>query len=425
MADEMLASQSSIVPAIKPDQHGDYTMEAKRNVVLPRSKKYVFTAIIMATALVLFEAGARIIFFTTNGFNPYYLTYGFAPDVEWNANQQNGYTKFFPNTTRHMMVRGRVTGMNINSSGFRSRHDFLNPKPPGVLRIATLGGSSTFGYEDEDEETYPYILEQTLRTWYPGRRIEVLNLGIPQLRMENILALAATELPSLQPDLITFYEGYNDAMMPKRRSDAGIVYRVKDWFYFHSVGWRVVHSRIRAVYMRVTGWLNRDLISTHGLDLPITLDRTRVEAVRSAMRREFAGQLAQLADLAARLNATLILVTQTMTWHNVNEASPWPTYEEEVAAIARQYDHDGVLSARDAVLLAHADLQTELRTLAAARTLLLVDGIRLLDVDRRANMASPVHLTPTGNQRLAMGIADAIAHLPVTRSNLTAERDAP
>ena len=109
-----------------------------------------------------------------------------APDVEWNANQQNGYTKFFPNTTRHMMVRGRLTGMNINSSGFRSRYDFQNPKPPGVLRIATLGGSSTFGYEEEDEETYPYILEQTLRTWYPGRRIEVLNLGIPQLRMENI-----------------------------------------------------------------------------------------------------------------------------------------------------------------------------------------------------------------------------------------------
>jgi len=175
--------------------------------------------------------------------------------------------------------------------------------------------------------------------------------------------------------------------------------------------------------MKVTGWLNRDLISTHGLDLPITLDRTRVEAVRSTMRREFAGQLAQLADLAARLNATLILVTQTMTWHNANETSPWPTYEEEVAAIARQYDRDGILSARDAVLLAHADLQTDLRALAAARVLPLVDGIRLLDVDRRANMASMVHLTSTGNQRLAMGIADAIARLSVTRANLTAERD--
>jgi hypothetical protein len=100
---------------------------------------------------------------------------------------------------------------SINSRGFRGG-EFDESKELGVTRIVTLGSSSTFGYYDRDNETYPYYLEQKLNQRLAGTaRFEVINLGIPHLRSEEILALFYAEAIPLHPDVITFYEEVNDA----------------------------------------------------------------------------------------------------------------------------------------------------------------------------------------------------------------------
>src|SRR5207245_11079008 len=98
-----------------------------------------------AISLLLFELCARLVFFAKQGFDPYYLTFGFAPDIEWNSNELDGYNKFQPHTTRHMSVPGRIIGMKINGDGFRSPRDFVKHKPAGVVRIAALAPSATCG----------------------------------------------------------------------------------------------------------------------------------------------------------------------------------------------------------------------------------------------------------------------------------------
>ena len=383
---------------------------------LSRRRKALFILLMMAISLLLFELCARLVFFARRGFNPYFLTFGFVPDIEWNSNELDGYNKFQPNTTRHMSVLGRIIGMKINSDGFRSPRDFVKPKPAGVVRIAALGGSSTFGYGDTDDETYPRYLEEGLRQRFPGRNVEVINLGIPTLRMNNILALARHELPALQPDLITFYEGYNNAMWPKPQRQAGALYRMKDWFYFHSMAWRTVHEALKTAYHRITGVLNVDLLGSRGLDLPLTIERPRVELLRDSVRQEFRRGLIDLADFADQLHVSLILVTQTMTWQELRNPAPWPSYAEEVAALKDRYVREGKITAHDVVLLIHSDLEDEVRALAAQRHLRLVEGVQLLDVERRYNMASMVHLTPSGNRRLARGILEAMARSGVFRS---------
>jgi len=375
--------------------------------LLSRRKKVAFALLTLLAVLTLYELSARLLFFVKEGLNPYYLSYGFAPDVEWNANEQNGYSKFFPNTTRHQTVRGQIANIRINSDGFRSRFDFAKPKPAGTIRIAALGGSSTFGYEDLDDETYPAYLQQMLRERIPGRTIEVLNLGIPQIRMDNIVALARSELPALQPDLMTFYEGYNNAMMPKARHEAGLPYRIKDWFYFHSVGYRTLHAGLRSAYHNSARLLNRDLAGTHGLDLPITLRREQVEHFRRVVTEEFTRDLTALADFAAQQRIPLIVVTQPMTLQQPHQPR-WPTYDQEVANLRRELELSGRLTARETVLLTHADLQQSVRVLAGERRLLMVEGIGLLDEGRRENMASIVHLTPQGNRRLTRGLVEAV-----------------
>src|SRR5204862_98517 len=75
-----------------------------------------------------------------------------------------------------------------------------------------LGGSSTFGYGSNDNETYPSHLQARLNERCKSqRRYEVINLGIPHLTSTMIRELFIAEGIPLAPDVVVFYEGYNDS----------------------------------------------------------------------------------------------------------------------------------------------------------------------------------------------------------------------
>src|SRR6185295_8280583 len=130
-----------------------------------------------------------------------------------------GYSKYFPyeqKWTGNPDGHGQFP-VRINNHGFRGG-DFTIDKPPGTFRILTLGASSTFGYHDRDDETYPVLLERQLnRTADDGRRYEVINFGVPHATTDNTLALFLAEGVALSPDLVTFYEGANDAAVIEPR----------------------------------------------------------------------------------------------------------------------------------------------------------------------------------------------------------------
>ncbi|MDA8959594.1 SGNH/GDSL hydrolase family protein [bacterium] len=120
---------------------------------------------------------------------------------------------------------------NVNDQGKRVRHDgegfrgegLVRPKPSGVFRIACLGGSSTYGTgPSSNETTWPAVLEQRLAEALPGRRIEVLNGGVPTwTTTESLISLQSRVLP-YEPDLVLVYHGMNDAsaaLWPDPRPD--------------------------------------------------------------------------------------------------------------------------------------------------------------------------------------------------------------
>src|SRR5262249_40456783 len=123
------------------------------------------------------------------------------------------YSKYSPHEERYTYDAdtGEVFRVTINGRGFRGA-DFADAKPPGTVRIVTLGASSTFGYHDPDDGTYPAILERMLAEPCRGRaRYQVINLAIPHLMSAEILSLFLAEAVSLEPDVVTFYEGMNDS----------------------------------------------------------------------------------------------------------------------------------------------------------------------------------------------------------------------
>lgn len=97
---------------------------------------------------------------------------------------------------------------DTNNYGFRDR-DVVVPKPPDVIRIACVGGSTTEEGPTNDT-TYPKLVEKMLSvSLRAGKRVEVLNCGISGMTTTAHVARLADYL-ELEPDMLLFYEGVND-----------------------------------------------------------------------------------------------------------------------------------------------------------------------------------------------------------------------
>ncbi|MBP8128426.1 MAG: SGNH/GDSL hydrolase family protein [Candidatus Hydrogenedentes bacterium] len=114
--------------------------------------------------------------------------------------------------------RGHVYGNNFydrwlnsefwtNAQGYRDDEVVL-PKPPGVVRIVCIGGSTTVEGPRNDL-TYPNLLESKLRAHFKTDRIEVVNCGVYTLDSGRE-ALCFPDYLALEPDLIIEYNFIND-----------------------------------------------------------------------------------------------------------------------------------------------------------------------------------------------------------------------
>jgi lysophospholipase L1-like esterase len=379
---------------------------------LSTPRKILFAAILYFGFLLVIEAGARLVFFVAEDFNPFYLSFGFVPNIEWHSDEYDGYTKFQPRSTYHQKTHGGIIDMQINSDGFRGARDFVKPKPPGTIRIAAMGASSTFGYYDHDDETYPTLLQGILEKSHPNLRIEVMNLGIPHYRLDNILALARAELAGLEPDFVVLYAGYNNAMIHESPEQGHVVFRFKSWLNFHSVAWRTVKPMVRDAYYNVAQLLNRDIGRLPNLHVPVLLSEKDVTKLRTRVSGDFEAQLREFGKVVTDTGAVLVPVTQTYTLRGLGDGmgldEKWSTYAEEVSHIEEVLERDGAIPAPQSTLLIHRDFMQAMRDLAHDAELPLVDGIAAVDGRRDEVMASYVHLTGEGNELLAKAISNVL-----------------
>lgn len=99
-----------------------------------------------------------------------------------------------------------------NSLGYRGR-EFAHEKAPGTYRILCLGGSTTLSYPfiQDPNGAWPGLLETALHERYPGRRFEVINAGLAYATSAELLAGYMFRHRYLDPDMVIFHEGGNDA----------------------------------------------------------------------------------------------------------------------------------------------------------------------------------------------------------------------
>jgi lysophospholipase L1-like esterase len=92
--------------------------------------------------------------------------------------------------------------VTVNAAGFRSRTQTDLPKPHGRYRIVVLGDSVAIGMGVADDEPFAARVEQLLRQRFPGKDLDVINLGVPGYDTRQEVGLLRRHVAQLQPDLV-------------------------------------------------------------------------------------------------------------------------------------------------------------------------------------------------------------------------------
>jgi lysophospholipase L1-like esterase len=101
-------------------------------------------------------------------------------------------------------------GANHDSRGFRGS-EVLVPKPPGVFRIAVLGGSTTYGeFIADDESAFPARTQHYLRNDQGRSEVEVVNAGVPGFNSWESMIDFQTRVLETEPDMVVVFFGVND-----------------------------------------------------------------------------------------------------------------------------------------------------------------------------------------------------------------------
>ena len=99
-----------------------------------------------------------------------------------------------PNASNILYFENKL--VSSNSKGIRGTVEYQYARDKKKLRILFLGDSFTFGDEVDDNETYPYYLQQMLPN------TEVINLGVHGYGHDQMLIYLKEEGVKYKPDII-------------------------------------------------------------------------------------------------------------------------------------------------------------------------------------------------------------------------------
>ena len=319
--------------------------------------------------------------------------------------RSRGYAKYFPHEKKVLPHHsGRRVDVRINNHGFRGA-DFEITKAPGVVRVLTLGASSTFGYRNADDETYPHLLQIALDREAEGDpRFEVINLSVPHATSDNVLALFLAEGLSLEPDVVTLYAGVNDSVLVE--PPQGIA----------SQTWWALRQRLLTA-----AWVHH---LAGALGPPARRFREEDTVRRSEV---FLDNVSSLREACREQGIHLIVANQQASSQTVEKsAMKGLTYADEIALVEdrllrnneRPAPAGGSVGPRlrwrleqffdhERIFLTHARLMRDLDHWARANDVDFFDAIELLDRDRQL-LLSWVHLHPQANAMLAEALAGRI-----------------
>jgi lysophospholipase L1-like esterase len=123
------------------------------------------------------------------------------------------------------------TIFNSNNDGVR-RDGEIGRKPANGIRVLCVGDSCTFGFGvpfhtkggeaiNPAHKPYAALLEDLLRASFPGRTVEVINVGVPGYSSSHGVTVIGRNLPKYDADIVTAMFFNNDIVDPGSSGRAG------------------------------------------------------------------------------------------------------------------------------------------------------------------------------------------------------------
>jgi tetratricopeptide (TPR) repeat protein len=221
---------------------------------------------------------------------------------------------------------------------------FLVPKPAGTFRIFCLGASTTVGFPYWYNAAFPTFLRDRLVCTFPGRRIEVINLGMTATNSITALDMAE-DIMDQEPDLVLVYDGHNEFYgalgVASHESIAG-----PSWM--NRVSLKLIHLRtflaMRDAYALLTRLFSGDEEASRGTMME-RLAHGRYIPLDSDLYREglnvFRTHLNSIRDICERHHVPVIFGTQVS---NLRGQPPFISADPTLLPVAEQMRFHGAFN---------------------------------------------------------------------------------
>ena len=107
--------------------------------------------------------------------------------------------------------------------------DIDEKKPDNTYRIFAVGGSTTFGVDVKNHETWPSQLEKKFQELELDFNIQVINAGKNGSDTRDEGKLIKDYLLNFEPDMIIIYSGWNDSMQANEKPVIYPVDTINNW----------------------------------------------------------------------------------------------------------------------------------------------------------------------------------------------------
>jgi lysophospholipase L1-like esterase len=295
-------------------------------------------------------------------------------------------------------VPGVFGPIKINSYGFRSP-EIEKIKPAGKLRIAFLGGSTTYCAEvSSNETTWPHLVWRSLHARWPSLDLDYLNAGVPGYTTETLLRSLNARVAQFSPDVIVIYEATNDLSLNSfdLARQQGLVHARQE----ETIGWLGRHSLLAYLIAKNLEVMRQQSRAKSQID-KIKLDMSVLDA-------KFRNNYTNLVEASQKVAS--VVVTVTFSPRIRAKQSP---EDRRAAAITSLYYMPYMTP--DDLITAFDQYNEVIRNVSRTRGTVLVGDEDSIPGDAKHYVDS-VHFSDAGSGEMADRVAQALIASPAVQA---------
>jgi lysophospholipase L1-like esterase len=302
-----------------------------------------------------------------------------------------------PTTGLRVLAANRTQGgIRTNSLGFRGP-EIAVPKPSGDVRLAFLGGSTTYCAEvSGNETTWPHLVWRSLQDAYPDAQIDYVNAGVPGYGLAAILDNFRARVQPLAPDVVVIYEATNDlaiesGQLAVTRGVAAPARADGSWLARHSLLWFLIEKNATIQQLQSSAADDTGKLRVDPRELSQGFERRLRDMVRAA---QAVAPVVGVATFAPRIRRGQSDEEQRQSAVTALYYMPFLTL-------------DGLIGGFE-------EYNRVIRTVAAETGALLIDGEDRIPADA-LHYNDSVHFRDAGSRAMAARVSQALLDSPAFR----------